>query len=169
MFLQLEKKSHLGELVTQSGFSLQRAFVQWSCKHLAGGVKHWACCLNVCYNLCAFVWEGKEALLHQMCYHLETLHSNLTRSKQILSQLWPSMGQPPPAWRGKSSHGSEVVFPVFTENCSKNLGETGWYEKCNSVCPESACDLYSAGSWNGDRCQDLTSHCATGVGKCLNF
>lgn len=40
--------------------------------------------------------------------------------------------------------------------------------------PEYACDqtvisLYSAGSWDGDRCQDLTSHCVNGVGKWLNF
>lgn len=150
-----------------------KIFVWWSCKHLAGAVKHWACCLNVCYNLCAFVWEGKETLLKQECYHLEALHSNLTRSKTV-----PAVAQHGAAHL-VDEEGKTYMVQKSPSQFSQRIAPKIWEEQdgiksTTQSSPEYACDqtvisLYSAGSWDGDRCQDLTSHCVNGVGKWLNF
>lgn len=168
---------------TVRALSEESLSIWWSCKCLAGGVKHWACSLNICYNFCAFVWEGKETLLQEMCRQLEVLHSDLT-AKILFSRVLqtsggqrlhhscdPARDRASPWWREKSLQGLEITFSVSTENCSENLGEVGWSkERRNSVCSESVCDVYSAGSWDGDGCQDVTSClCVTGAGKWLRI
>lgn len=41
---------------------------------------------------------------------------------------------------------------------------------CKTQSAQSGCDLYSAGSWDGGRCQDLTSClCVNGIGKWLRI
>lgn len=181
--LQLEINTVSGRtLITGRALSVESLFVQWSCRCLAGGVKHLPCCLNICYNLCAFLWEGKETLVQRRfislaCYQLEVLHSDPTakilfslvlptsEGRRLYHSCDPAWGPLSLWWRQKSLHDLEITFAVSTENCSKALGEADWYkERHNSVCPEPVCDLYSAGSWDGGRCQDLTS-CLSNWGR----
>lgn len=135
---------------TGRALSVESLFVWWSCRCPAGGVKRWAYCLNICYDICAFVWEGKETFAQQMCYQLEVLNSDLTAKvlfslvlqtsggQRLYHSYDPAWGRSTPWWRQKSLRDLEITFAASTENCPKDLGEADWYkERRKSVCSES--------------------------------
>lgn len=89
-----------------------------------------------------------------------------------VKDLWPSVGQTSSWMKREKLMWLKNCLHSFHRELLQESGRNKMMkqdEKCNSVCPGSACDLYSAGSWDGDRCLDLTSHCVTGVDKLSNI